>query len=1379
MKRFFSAFISIALIISFIPVLSLAETEDFFVAVEAEDCYNAANVLGGFEGVDDSAKGASGRWAMKAKNASGTNEPSVPPLCYEDLYIEKEGKYKLFIRSRGQDSIKYKVENANTTEADTFKTVWFSFETEEYAWALLGEIELCEGWNTLAFASYKSGLYFDKFIVTDSLLYYPVGTGQELSESNGLSDVYPKPAYYPPADTHPRLIINSEILENAKKHFQGGNKAVYNRVITFANRNETGLLRQNVSYNNYNNNALECAKANAFRYLITEDKTLAETYADKAITIMTNYMQTLKYNPPGSLMEIRGTGTAIVAASIVYDWCHDAKCFTAERKKALMEGCVRQAANLECGWPPVNLSVFNNSHGGENSIMKDMFSLAIAVYDEYPEIYDMVGGRIFNQYVPAINSHYERGEAFHRMGDDYGVYRYGFELYMKLLLEGIGCGDVLSENQRLMAYQHIIRTRPDGATFRDGDMWNTAPEDGVYTVMNTTEMSFLASYLFDDPYLKGFFNEQLPDPSKLAAGGDFSPVTYLLLNNPEQEMRSRTELPLAVYSGDESGIMTVRTGWDTGRNADVMAVSMKLPERTWGASHNHLDAGQFEIYYKGPLAIDGGIYQSAPFYDDEGNYITSNLNYGSDHNINYATRTIAHNTMLVFNPEETGFGRGSSNDGGQRIKHSFPHNATVEQYTGDLNKAGEVISVDIGEDLNKPSYTYQKADLTDWYSDKVEIFERSFMFLNFREEGNPGAVVVFDRVKSSDASFKKSWLLHSQTEPSVNGNVTVIERGDNGYEGILINQTLLPVAHTITKVGGEGFEYYVNGKNYNAAPQNEAADESGNWRIELSPEAANTEDYFLNVLTVSEAGNIKYDSAELLETDELYGLKINNKLCFFGKESEKIASDFEITVSGEENYDFLISNLSAGTWQITCGSEVKTATVTERGAVLSFEGKSGSYSFKMLNTEAEEKNLLFTENIVRSDAPVTETFPYYFTDSRAFSIFARATRNNGNEISGYGFLYTKNKNDNEKSTGARIFPAEKAMNSAGRFGLKLIDVTNSLKEGYIRSYVKYGEENYSLGNPVPIYEAYLSGIFSDGVLLEGFNKDNLKYKVILPYGWTEEDGFPEITAEAEKGSEIRNAETDAENMKTVITVARKGAIPEEKEYTVYYEISTERESVEASLAFGGGTGLIKDNKNLYSAFEQPAATVYNYSNKNYMNAFNMVGTHSNYTPVAGYMQLDLEKLGEIDTEKPVYLRLHSRFVLYDKKASNDISFEDSVVSVFDVSGFDWSRSLTDRSVAADMSVAEGKNPIASFSATEVPVSSDARIARGTHDVDITAFVKKCVEEGNMTPTLCFYVNKPVKVTNILNRSLYWLYMEPTPDKTYGDINSYIVYHKFD
>ena len=68
---------------------------------------------------------------------------------------------------------------------------------------------------------------------------------------------------------------------------------------------------------------------------------------------------------------------------------------------------------------------------------------------------------------------------------------------------------------------------------------------------------------------------------------------------------------------------------------------------------------------------------------------------------------------------------------------------------------GKVLGHGFGPDANKPDYSYLKGDITQAYTDKVKEAKRSFVFLNLHATEVPAALIVFDKVVSSDPSVQE------------------------------------------------------------------------------------------------------------------------------------------------------------------------------------------------------------------------------------------------------------------------------------------------------------------------------------------------------------------------------------------------------------------------------------------------------------------------------------------------------------------------------------------------------------------------------------------------------------------------------------------------
>ncbi|MBN2287817.1 MAG: heparinase II/III family protein, partial [Candidatus Glassbacteria bacterium] len=86
--------------------------------------------------------------------------------------------------------------------------------------------------------------------------------------------------------------------------------------------------------------------------------------------------------------------------------------------------------------------------------------------------------------------------------------------------------------------------------------------------------------------------------------------------------------PLARHF-EGTGWVAMRSGWDE----DATHAIFKCGDYCYG--HEHADQNSFVIFKQGSLAIESGRYE-----------------WESDHRPNYFARTIAHNTVLVYDPEE-------------------------------------------------------------------------------------------------------------------------------------------------------------------------------------------------------------------------------------------------------------------------------------------------------------------------------------------------------------------------------------------------------------------------------------------------------------------------------------------------------------------------------------------------------------------------------------------------------------------------------------------------------------------------------------------------------------------------------------------------------
>ena len=424
---------------------------------------------------------------------------------------------------------------------------------------------------------------------------------------------------------------------------------------------------------------------------------------------------------------------------------------------------------------------------------------------------------------------------------------------------------------------YLYKVLPDGSTARD--------DDNEYPHLDDLDNVVLgyAVHRFKDPYAAWMLKRSgwLPAPWRI-------PVLEFLWSDEtvlprDPATTTAADLPRERFFPGV-GHLVLRDGWG--------------PDSTWVeftcgpylAKHDHLDTNHFVIYHRGHLALDTG----ADYTDTE-----------SPHYLNYYRRTVAHNTMLVYQPGERFFwGENlwpAANDGGQRMDSSRFWNSvrSLEDWrrTRDLWDRGHM---DV-DDSQPGVYTYARGDGAGAYQPgKLDRFVRELVWL-------PRAKVVFvlDRVRSTDPSYRKAWLLHGVSPPKVEGGSAAESVGAGGtlhrdasvvaFEeggGRLRVHAILPAAREVIVRGGPGFEFWTPGDEYGGAwgsgknwpldpaaggplpedpylarmfrtfwgqdfdhlsPSNRRAVVPGGWRMETTPAAASREDVFLHVLEIGDA----------------------------------------------------------------------------------------------------------------------------------------------------------------------------------------------------------------------------------------------------------------------------------------------------------------------------------------------------------------------------------------------------------------------------------------------------------------------------------------------------------------------------------------------
>jgi hypothetical protein len=297
------------------------------------------------------------------------------------------------------------------------------------------------------------------------------------------------------------------------------------------------------------------------------------------------------------------------------------------------------------------------------------------------------------------------------------------------------------------------------------------------------------------------------------------------------------------------------------------------------AQHRHYDALNFVIYHKGFLALDSGTR-----YKEFDN---------GEHLANYYAQTVAHNCVVIHQdgepPARYWGGTVIGNHGGQH------------KQLGSVVKAFET----------NDDYVYVAGDATACYKhglvkrpgrpdlgEKCELVTRQIVFLI------PNHFVIFDRVISTDADYRKDWLLHTAHKPLILGKTVSAEHG----KGRILCRTMLPRDAELRPVGGSGKEFWAAGKNWDIV-RDGLTDESlalmGQWRVEVTPGNARKEDIFLHVIQVGGKDLEQMDKIKLIEEDNRCGVTINT-----GKQTWDVVFNFKGSLGGHISRIGLDSRIS-------------------------------------------------------------------------------------------------------------------------------------------------------------------------------------------------------------------------------------------------------------------------------------------------------------------------------------------------------------------------------------------------------------------------------------------------------------------------------------
>jgi hypothetical protein len=318
--------------------------------------------------------------------------------------------------------------------------------------------------------------------------------------------------------------------------------------------------------------------------------------------------------------------------------------------------------------------------------------------------------------------------------------------------------------------------------------------------------------------------------------------------------------------------------WRSGWGEDASLFDFRCGDYYYG--HQHLDTGSFILNKSGYLAIDPGPYFT---------YATANAEQGTAFDENYHHAPVAHNLVAFFRRD------------GEPIRQRLPEPSDPAYYMFKERPAdfdhGDILAYEDTE-----HYAYVLGDVTPAYDNSsLKKQLRAIVYLK------PDTFVIYDRVLTEPIIVKR-WLLHTKNAPKVAGGTPAVIEGSAAQgiveypdasritavdrSGMLTAAILLPKGALARTIGGDGYRYWVNGRDYFYGElKDEGAQRSlqakvpmiGWGRVEVMNEAPDAT--FLTVLHVQPVAlEVRPVTAELVEEGDRVGAKVVGATVLFSRE---------------------------------------------------------------------------------------------------------------------------------------------------------------------------------------------------------------------------------------------------------------------------------------------------------------------------------------------------------------------------------------------------------------------------------------------------------------------------------------------------------------
>lgn len=704
-------------------------------------------------------------------------------------------------------------------------------------------------------------------------------------------------------EEHPRVYVNQEIIHLLRGRTE---KTAYAQAVQVMQESihSTALMKDYISM----------IEANAFYFLISGE----EVYGKKAIVLLDEYIKSEKY-ASGKTELLLIKGQMLHTLAMVYDWCYTL--IDASLREVFLSSVADTVEQIEAMYPKKDLRdiMINIS---ETQLVRDLMAVAVAVYDEMPELFERLNKKFLQEYIVMMN--FKAVSEGYPQGPGFGALRAAFDMHLIWLFDRMGYGFVFSEHIGLQPYYLIYMRRPDGLMFHDGDTYIDYDKNGNPCRFSRIFMH-AASY-YRDPVLHGQFLEELDG---VDFHGEFwnnnriDPVEFMLFYDDTVKVDGIGHLPKTKLFPQPIGAMVCRTGWQQGATVNDVAAYFKIGVFNFDY-HQHLDCGQYQVYYKGYLAVDSGGFAK----------------YGDGHDVNYNKRTVAHNCMLFHKPREKMIyrGRDVSNDGGQVYFNDHHTSFSIIDMFEGGQKTGKFINEAQIPNCITPKYSHLRGMYDDAYGTKLNTYSRSFLFINTGDEKCPVIICIIDRMKSR---FKKSYLLHTMEKPQVLFNNVIVKDSEKG--GRMVHTTVFPATGELSTklIGGNGSSFYVDSANYEPAltEKQKKIQEPGGYRVEITSNADKITEIFMNVMQFT-SGDDEFMYEVIPSEEEQGALCVSDYKIYYLNE---ICYEYQVKTAREGLTHFVILNARLGYYSVRSKDTSVYIQCECRDNIMTFTLPKGEY----------------------------------------------------------------------------------------------------------------------------------------------------------------------------------------------------------------------------------------------------------------------------------------------------------------------------------------------------------------------------------------------------------------------------------------------------